>query len=293
MDIKAKDIIGLKVMTLDEGKFVDRVKDIIYDADKNKVVALLIDDKGLFKDAKVILIEDIKSIGKDDVVIQSAELLKNASEVEKSVANIARSNNYLTATKIVTTDGSELGSVSDIFFDPSSGNVDEFEVSQGPLKDVQGGRKKVKVSNIVTVGEDATVVSSYTEEEFEQQSQEQGLQGKLNDAKEGINQAVSGAKDKIEDVKNNPQVQENVNNIKEGINKAADTLNEKAKEVVAKTKQKANDVKNNSGDIKAQAEELKDKAQDKISDVKRQGEEKVDELKQNIDKNRRKNKHLY
>jgi uncharacterized protein YrrD len=44
--IQATKIIGLKGITLDGGKEIDTVKDVIYDPEENRVKALLIDKQG-------------------------------------------------------------------------------------------------------------------------------------------------------------------------------------------------------------------------------------------------------
>lgn len=182
MLIKATDIIGLKVLTLQEGKEIEEVDDIIYDPLENKIKALLVDPGGWFSDAKVVLFKDIKSIGKDEILVNSQDAVAKASDVSERISGIAKENKHLTHTKIVTEDGKKLGKVSDVYFDDKTGEVIEFEVTQGGLFDLASGKKKLHISDIITVGEDATIVRGYTQEEVKQQAQTQGLQGALNTA---------------------------------------------------------------------------------------------------------------
>lgn len=214
MLIKAGDVIGLKVVTLDEGKEVDKVHDVVYDPKENRVRALVIDEGGWFSDAKVLMVEDIYSIGKDAVVIDSEDRIHTASDVNERVASITGEDQKLTKTKVITENGINLGAVSDILFDTKTGKVEEFEVSQG-LKNLQSGKKTVRIDQVMTVGEDVTVVKAGAEQQIRAQAEEKGVQG-------AFNRTVRGAKENI------PQVTERV---KQGARDIADSTKEKVSEV--------------------------------------------------------------
>ncbi len=189
MLIRGKDVIGLKVISLKKGKTIEDVDDLIYEPKENRVRALLVDKGGWFSDAKVILYEDIKKIGKDAVIVESSDVLRRAGEIGNRVETIARANTYLTKTKIMTEDGTELGKVSDIFFDDTSGRVEELEVGRGKI---------VKVADIITIGEDATIVKSYTEEELKKQTMSYKASKTIREEKEKAQKGVEDLKGKAE-----------------------------------------------------------------------------------------------
>ncbi len=120
--------------------------------------------------------QDIKSIGKDAVIVESSDVLKRASDIKSRASYIAKENKYLTKTKIITEDGVELGNVTDVYFDDKTGNVADLEVSQGTLHNIKSGKKRVKVEDVLTVGEDATIVKGYIEENMKEQAQNEGIQ---------------------------------------------------------------------------------------------------------------------
>ncbi len=78
MTIKGQNVINLKIITINDGKEIDNVKDIIYDPKQNRVRALLISNGGWFSDAKVLLMEEIKNIGQDAVIIDSSDAIKKS-----------------------------------------------------------------------------------------------------------------------------------------------------------------------------------------------------------------------
>jgi uncharacterized protein YrrD len=199
MLIKGNDVIGLKVMTMDTGKHIEDVSDLIYDPQEHKVTAFLLKPAGMFKDAKVVGFADIKRIGKDAVMVESEAVMRKAGDISERVASIAKDDTYLTKTKIMTEDGTELGKVSDLLFDEFTGDVMELEVSQG-LKNLESGKKRVKVADIITIGEDATIVKAYTEAEMEAQGESQGLRGAIQTGKQKAGEVYDAAKQKQAEV---------------------------------------------------------------------------------------------
>ena len=255
MLMRASDVIGHKVITMSQGKKVEDVDDVIYSPVDNKVRALLVDKGGMFSHAKVILIEDIKSIGTDAVLIEDEIALKNSKEVAEPIADISEHYDYLSKTKIITEEGTELGKVSDLIFETTTGQVEEFEVSQGGLKNIQSGKKRIKIEDIITVGKDATIVRKATE--YKMEEQQGGAKGLYNSGSETISEKSSNVADesknvwnqakkdmkklskniqqKITDTKNDPNNQQHLENLKtKGIN-----LKDKAEQQFHQTKDTA------------------------------------------------------
>jgi sporulation protein YlmC with PRC-barrel domain len=53
MTIKASSMGNLPIITINDGKTISKVRDIIYDGQTNQVKALLIDEKGFYTGAKI------------------------------------------------------------------------------------------------------------------------------------------------------------------------------------------------------------------------------------------------
>ncbi|GAB4145335.1 MAG: hypothetical protein OHK0017_04800 [Patescibacteria group bacterium] len=268
MSIKATNVIGLKVISTKTGTEIETVNDVIYDPATNKVMAILVDNGGWFSDAKVILTSDIQSIGSDAVIVGSADVIKRAAEIPQRIANIARGGNYLTKTHVVTETGVKLGDVTDVFFEMPSGQVTELEVSEGAIANIASGKKTVRIQDIVTVGEDAIIVRAYTEQAFQEQGQNKGVQGAVaagasttgsvlsqagEKAKELVNQAGEKLSEAKENIANHPQVQKVSQDFKsgkmeeglrqnlQGAKQAATSAWEQGKQGVQSTTQQAQD----------------------------------------------------
>lgn len=197
MLIKGTNVIGLQVITIEKGRDVDNIKDLVYDPYDNTVKALVVDNGGLFSEAKVIPLESVYSIGQDAVIVQSEKSVRKVSDLPNRVQSIATHNQYLTKARIVTDTGDELGSVTDIYFDPATGRVHELEVSQGGINNLTSGKKRIKISDIVTVGKDAVIVRAYAEEEIAKQAQQQGIQGTVNQGLSQTQQALKNIQQQV------------------------------------------------------------------------------------------------
>ncbi len=261
MLIKTSIILGKPIFTIDNGKKVEDVDDVLYNPHLNKIEGLLVDKGGLFSEAKVILFDDIRSLGEDAVLIDSPHVLKKASDTEKSIETLAKSETYLTNTKIITEEGTELGKISDIYFDNKTGAVEEFEVSQGAVKNIQSGKKRVKVSDIVTVGEDATIVKIYVEKKLKEQAQTQGVQGTFNKSSQVIDENITNLREKTQDISEKTRVQ---------LADAKQRISEKAQE-------SQRDIESTQKTITS--EETKERAKDTVQQVKETIIGKVDEAK--------------
>ncbi len=269
--IKANDVINTKIITLSDGREVGRVKDVVYDPSSHYVRAFLIDEGGWFSDAHVILIRDIHSIGHDAILVKDQSAVQRARDVANPVAAIAKGDTYLTNTKIITEDGKELGQVTDLYFDPKSGQVTEFDVSGGMFSRVQSGNKRVKVADIITIGRDATIVRSYVDSSFEAQSRKQGVKGAVYKTKEEVSQSIHRAKEeapgivetiqekaggltnqareKFQEARNHPNTRHAVQRVRDASERIQDTvrgtvenLKDKAQEV--RTRPAAHDAAN-------------------------------------------------
>jgi uncharacterized protein YrrD len=196
MLIKASDIIGLRVFTLREGKKIDVIEDVVYHPKLNKIEALLVDPGGWFSEAKVILFHDVSKIGKNAVLIDTADILKKVSDVKGEIEFIVKSDKYLAGARVITEEGTALGKVTDIYFDNETGLVEEFEVS----REEEQARIRVKIEDIITIGEDATIVRVPQKEAGWQESKDrERLQESISPIRQQTTKILADAQEKIKE----------------------------------------------------------------------------------------------
>jgi uncharacterized protein YrrD len=286
MQIKGKDVIGLNVIDINTGTILETVDDIAYNPSTHRVEALLVNTGGLFSSAKAIHIDDVHNIGEDAVIVHDSNAIKSVKDLDDTVHSIADSNKHLVKTNVLTSEGKELGKVTDIYFDSANGTVSQMEVSQGGLKTISEGKKSIKPSDIVTIGADATIVSTYTEMKFEKQAETGGLKGKLNETKDKVAEVAANTKERVEN--NVDKVAESSGEITESVKKKSAELKDVTDKKVIAARQavenKASAAKESidtmSSQTKVQSSKLKDEAQNKVAELSDAVDKKAQTLNQ-------------
>jgi uncharacterized protein YrrD len=127
---KGRDAGGLPVMTRDTGENVGKVQDLLLDRQGSRVLGILVDEAGWFREARVVAWPSLRAVGLDAVIIDGEASVKKASEVPE-MSEVLDRGNVLIGARVETTEGRELGKIEDFFFDPETGIVKGFELSGG------------------------------------------------------------------------------------------------------------------------------------------------------------------
>ncbi|MGB7415174.1 MAG: PRC-barrel domain-containing protein [Thermosynechococcaceae cyanobacterium] len=183
---KGSDIIGRPVFTYDTGKRLDsRIEDLIFDQNSNQLLGFLVDEKGWFRDAQVLPLENIHAIGPDAVIVSSSTAILNAKE-STPMQTVLKHALVLKGSRIMTTDGRSLGTMVDLYFDEQTGAIEGYEASGGLFADAYSGRSFIPAPRTLNIGQDAAFVPPETAEMMAEQVG-------------GIKAAVQTANQKIQD----------------------------------------------------------------------------------------------
>ena len=199
--LKGKEVIGRKIVTLDGGERVDSVHDLIFDEQGNHVLALLVDEGGWFHAAKVIAFSSVKSIGEDAVMITSTDDVVSAGD-DPVIAAAMQSKSGLSGLNLLTTDGKDLGRISDVFFDEVSGQVIGYEATGGLFSDLSSGRTFVPAPESVTIGAEAAIVPPTVAHAMEEQ-EAGGLQGAFSTVADSVRGAAGTVSDNVKEAAGN------------------------------------------------------------------------------------------
>ncbi len=193
---KGRDIIGKPVVSYDTGEKFDRIQDLIFDQNSNQLLGLLVDEAGWFKDARVLPLLEIQSIGADAVIVSSKNVVVRVSDV-KPVATILEHNNILKGTRIMTTDGRDLGTLIDLYFDERTGVIEGYEASGGLFADVYSGRSFIPAPQTLKIGKDVAFVPSQTAELMEEQVG--GIKSAMQTASVKVQETAQVTGDKLQE----------------------------------------------------------------------------------------------
>lgn len=199
---KGKSVIGLKVISEADGTNLGNVKDLVFDHGSDQVLALLLSEKDLFGliDAQIVPWEQIHSFGPDAVVVQSSASRIKAGEHAR-VNGIMNRNTALSGTRIYTTEGQDLGTLADMYFDENTGRIEGYEVSGGFVSDTISGKQYLPMPRELSLGKDVALVPPEVASELEAQKREEpgGLTASTNSLTEKVSGALETAKEKVSD----------------------------------------------------------------------------------------------
>ncbi|MDQ3015032.1 MAG: PRC-barrel domain-containing protein [bacterium] len=156
---KGKHIIGKTIITLDTGEIIDKVQDVIFDSQNNKIMAFLVDEGGMMKSARVLPFENAKRIGEDSITVESINAVVSAERV-RSIQEFVASNNILIGTKVMTEDGKNLGKINDVVFNEITGMIEGYEVTGGMFADAVSGSSFLPSPKTINIGRDVAFVPS-------------------------------------------------------------------------------------------------------------------------------------
>ncbi|MGB3682430.1 MAG: PRC-barrel domain-containing protein [Rubrobacteraceae bacterium] len=146
---KVNELFEKDVVAQSSGEKLAKVRDLVFDGEASRLVAMLIAGSTPFGGTQVVRWNMVVSTG--DVVVVTGEDLPNLGD-EPEVDALHRSGRHITGTDIVTEEGEKVGAVGDIFVD-DRGVVVGYEVKQGLLS----SNKFLPVEKVRSAGKDAII----------------------------------------------------------------------------------------------------------------------------------------
>jgi uncharacterized protein YrrD len=201
---KGSDIIGKPIVAYDTGEKIGRVRDLIFDQERNYLVALLLQEGGFMSDARVLPLAAIQSIGMDAAIVSRADNIILAKS-DPNVAKILDRNNIMNGTHIMTVSGQDLGKMVDLYFDETTGAIEGYEVSGGIFADAYSGRSFVPAVQTLRIGEDYAFVPAMVADLMEEQVG--GIKAAVQDTSDKVQAAAQKAGEQISEVSRQTKTQ--------------------------------------------------------------------------------------
>ena len=183
--IAAKKLIGMQVYTIHEGDSLGNVKDILLDPNAKRAVALLVEKKGMSREARLIPFEKVANIGDDAVIVQDRGSAARAAGQPHMVKYLERPA-ALYGIRVITTKGQSLGRMEEYHLDRQSGFICQLDVIGG-RGHILSGRASLPAAALLTIGKAAIMVEAANAQEFI--NQETQLQQAMSEMKEKAEQA--------------------------------------------------------------------------------------------------------
>lgn len=152
---KRKELQGLAVLDVSGGKKVGTVGDLVVSPEDGRLMAITIGGGMLGGGGSFVAADDIRSIGADAITVEGENVARPESEMSDGLRTARDASRQLPGKKVVTENGTLLGTVHDVLVDESTLRVSGLTIGGGMLSTEDA----LAADRIVSVGPDALIVT--------------------------------------------------------------------------------------------------------------------------------------
>ncbi|WP_418792041.1 PRC-barrel domain-containing protein [Phosphitispora sp. TUW77] len=157
---RSEELLGLSVISIEDGKELGTVSDLIINPDNGLVQYLVVDNGLRYLGIKVLPFRLIEGVGEDAVTIQNSSCIVDLGD-EPEIDGLLEKNVRVKGTKVLTRKGKLIGTVSEILVDEDGeGRIDSCEMT--PLDDT-GSKEIIPSEKIITFGKDVLIIDQLSE----------------------------------------------------------------------------------------------------------------------------------
>lgn len=153
---RSEELLGLSVISIEDGKELGRVSDFIINPAEGSLEFLVVDNGLRYLGVKILPFNRVEGVGEDAVTVQNRSSISWRTS-RKFINFLKKSDIRVKGTKILTTKGNLIGTVSEFLIDEESGG----EIAGCILAPVEGKGKPgiIPSEDIITFGKDILVVN--------------------------------------------------------------------------------------------------------------------------------------
>ncbi|HEY8487328.1 MAG TPA: PRC-barrel domain-containing protein [Limnochordales bacterium] len=154
--LRSRRLLGLPVIDLETGRVLGRVQRLLLDPRARRVAALVVGSGGWGRDEQVVLWEQARGVGPAAITVAAARVLQRASAVPE-LAPLLRRPVRAYGARVLTEEGTFLGSVEELVVDPATGQVVELVLATSGLAARFRPPMALSAACVLVMGEDAVV----------------------------------------------------------------------------------------------------------------------------------------
>ncbi len=157
---KSEELLGLSVISIEDGKEVGRVGDLVVNSAKGTVEYLIVDNGFRHLGLKILPFKLVEGVGEYAVTVQSATAVSDLNE-QPEVSSLLEKNVRVKGTKVLTKKGKLIGTVNEFLIDDDN----EGKIAGCELAPASGSGKTgiIPADQIVTFGKDVLIVNEGVE----------------------------------------------------------------------------------------------------------------------------------
>lgn len=237
---KGNDLIGKPIITFDTGEQIEKVKDVFFNADEQRLLALVVEEGGIFAKTRVLPFSNIKVIGPDAVTIESASAIVVADSHADISKNI-ETNTITKGNKVMTEGGENLGVIKDIFFDEKTGEIKGYDISGGLINDTYKGKSFLPAEKVLKMGKEIVFVPNDVVQIMEEQVG--GIKGATQKATKKAGSSMKESVAGFPNQETKQKVWDTTDRLHENVQQGTEQFKQKASELWENVKSKTSELK--------------------------------------------------
>ncbi|GBF32852.1 hypothetical protein DCCM_1048 [Desulfocucumis palustris] len=197
---KSKQFVSMPVISLAEGQQIGSIKGLVLNPVQKAVSALIIEQKGWFKEQKYIPFSKVRSIGEDALTIDRRSNAEKGASIPE-IVELLKDRTEIAGAKLITENGTALGYVDEYYVDLQSGDIVGLEFSGGSISSWMRGSAFLDINHVLTIGKKVIVCSNEALENIIKM--DGGLQEALRGIKDSTGSILSNTVQKTKEIGNN------------------------------------------------------------------------------------------
>ncbi len=151
--MRASDVAGLPVVTIDGGEDAAEIKDVVYDASEHHLIGFTLNKRGWFRGSmkSTLANDNVVGIGADAVMVPGADCLTDKDSAEAPLSS-PKSDHDVMGNDVVSSNGSVIGKVIDVIIEtgPNPAAVGyEVETSDGSVFVPSSAQMGLSAENLI------------------------------------------------------------------------------------------------------------------------------------------------
>lgn len=169
--MKAKNIRGFPVVSLEDGSMIGKVQELLADPAEKRVEALLVAEKGFLKGrTQFIFYNRVKNIGKDVITVE-AEKQPVTANIYSHLENLKKYS--FLGNNVISQDGDYLARVKDYTFNARTGQIESLLLHD--LREEIKGEVSLHIEGVLKLGRDYVIARPDYMEYFSETDEDEGL----------------------------------------------------------------------------------------------------------------------
>lgn len=158
MTKRSRDLLGLPVISLDDGLKLGHVRGLVVDPPHKTLVAVIVESGGLRREQRFIPLSKINSMRFDAVTVKESANAERGAALPH-IVQLWKDKITLTGTRVISENGTVLGIVQDYTVNVENGRIEGIELADSGLNRVLKGSSFIPIHLIRTIGKETIVAA--------------------------------------------------------------------------------------------------------------------------------------